>query len=175
MKETDLLPDGGSDDLRQKVRAISNTETFAKLDSRNQRLLAFVAQWYTAKPGQKIFSKDDRPDAAYICVQGKACLTFLEENGNQREISEVEPGRMIGDLAVIMNEPRQVNLIAKTEVTFLRIGAEEFRAVIENDNTVLLSLLHTVAGHLNSVAGLMSRIDPQHIPDQDNDQETEGA
>lgn len=175
MKESDLVPDGGSDDLRHKVRAISSTETFAKLDSRNQRLLAFAAQWYSAEAGQKIFSKDDRPDAAYICVQGKACLTFLEEDGSHREISLVEPGRMIGDLAVLLNEPRQVNLIAKTDVTFLRIGAEEFRSVIENDKTALLTLLHTVAGNMNMVAEVMSRIDPQHIPDMMNERAEEST
>ena len=41
-QDTDLVPDGGSDDLRRKLREISRTETFAKLDIRNQRLLAFA-------------------------------------------------------------------------------------------------------------------------------------
>lgn len=172
--ETDLVPDGGSDDLRQKLRAISGTETFAKLDARNQRLLAFAAQWYSAEAGQVIYSKDDRPDAAYLCVHGTANVTFLEDDGTHRVVSTAGPGRLIGDLSVIMQEPRQVNLIADSDVTFLRIGAEEFRAVIENDKTALLILLHTVAGHLHSVANLMSRIDPAHIPDFDDASETEG-
>jgi putative ABC transport system ATP-binding protein len=70
MKETDLVPDGGSDDLHSKLRAISGTETFAKLDGRNQRLLAFVAQWYSASAGQRIYSKDDRSDAVIFVSKG---------------------------------------------------------------------------------------------------------
>jgi putative ABC transport system ATP-binding protein len=162
-EETDLLSDGGSDDLRQKLRAISGTETFAKLSSRNQRLLAFAAQWYSAKAGQRIYAKDDQPDAVYLCVEGKASLMFPDDDGTGRIISTVEPGRLIGDLAVLTREPRQVDLTAETDATFLRIGAEEFRAVIENDKTALLTLLHTVAGHLQGAATVLSRVDPEYI------------
>jgi ABC-type multidrug transport system fused ATPase/permease subunit len=162
-QQKDLVPDGGSDDLRHKLRAISTTETFAKLDARNQRLLAFAAQWYTAKAGQQIYAKDDRSDAAYLCVEGTALLKLPSPDGSERLIATVEPGRLIGDLSVLTGEPRQVDLFAESDVTFLRIGAEEFMSVIENDKTALLTLLHTVAGHLQSAADVLSRVDPEHI------------
>jgi ABC-type multidrug transport system fused ATPase/permease subunit len=162
-KQTDFVPDGGSDDLRQKLRAISETETFAKLDGRNQRLLAFAAQWYNAKVGQRIYSKDDRSDAVYLCVEGTAELKFPDKDGSSRVISTVEPGRLIGDLSVLTQEPRQVDLVASSDVIFLRIGAEEFRSVIENDKTALLTLLHTVAGHLQGAASALSHVDPTYI------------
>ncbi len=152
MQDNDLVPDGGSDDLRRKLRAISQTDTFAKLDSRNQRLLAFAAQWYTAKAGQRIFSRDDKADAAYLCVSGSAQLYVMDDNGAAHAVSVVEPGRLIGDLSIIMKEPRQVDLVATTETTFLRIGAEEFRSVIENDKSALLTLLQTVGSHLQGAA-----------------------
>jgi CRP-like cAMP-binding protein len=38
------------------------------------------------------------------------------------------------------------------DCVFLRIGAEEFRTVIESDITVALHLLQTVSGHLSSAA-----------------------
>lgn len=163
LQETDLVPEGGSDDLRQKLQAISGTETFAKLDSRNQRLLAFAAQWYSVKAGQRVYAKDDHSDAVYLCVDGTASLMFPDDDGTRRVISRVEPGRLIGDLSVLTQGPRQVDLIAETDVTFLRIGAEEFRSVIENDKIALLTLLHTVAGHLQGAASVLSRVDPEYL------------
>ena len=54
-----------------------------------------------------------------------------------------------------MRENRQLDLIAVQDTTFLRIGADEFRSVVENDPRVAFSLLKTVSGHLQSAAELM--------------------
>jgi putative ABC transport system ATP-binding protein len=170
-QDVDLVPDGGSDDLRSKLRAISSTETFARLDARNQRLLAFAAQWFTAKAGEHIYSIGDKSDAVYLCVEGTASVIKTNEDGAVRVFSIVEPGRLIGDLSVITHEPRQVGLVAKNDVTFLRIGAVEFNAVIENDPTALLTLLNTVAGHLKSTSEALALADPEYynVPTESED------
>jgi putative ABC transport system ATP-binding protein len=141
-----------SEDLRRKLDVIQRNELFNALEPRAQRLLAFAAQWYEAPAGKIIFRTDDPADAAYLCLSGKAEMTFKDLEGTEQHISTVEPGRVIGDLAVILKKPRQVSLKAIEDTRFLRIGAEEFRSVIENDKEVLLNLLKTVAGHLTNAA-----------------------
>ncbi|KIN75340.1 ABC transporter, permease protein [Sulfitobacter noctilucae] len=147
--------DSASDDLRRKLRIISRDSLFSSLNGRNRRLLAFAAQWYTAYDGQTVFAVGDRSDAVYLCLSGRAELGTFGDDGVFHHISDVEPGRLIGDLAVILNEPRQLVLIAREEVQFLRIGAEQFRSVVESDKVLLLSLLRTVAGYLTAAADLM--------------------
>jgi ABC-type multidrug transport system fused ATPase/permease subunit/CRP-like cAMP-binding protein len=153
--------DAASGDLRRKLRIISSNEMFGGLDARSRRLLAFAAQWYEAEPEQVIFSIGERADAAYLCLSGRAEILWRDDDGVQHHISDIEPGRLIGDLAALLDQPRTLDLIAREHVRFLRIGAEQFRAVVESDRTVLLSLLRTVAGHLNSTADLLraARID----------------
>ena len=161
--------DEESDDLNRKLRAIARTELFSGLNSRNQRLLAFAAQWYKAEPGQRVFSMGDKPDAAYLCVAGTAELAFDTPEGIERVVTIVEPGRLIGDLAIILNDPRSLHLTAQSDVTFLRIGAEDFKSVLENDTSVLLSMLQTVSSHLNGVAELLRQANveiPHDEPDQ---------
>ncbi|MEO0379535.1 MAG: ABC transporter transmembrane domain-containing protein [Pseudomonadota bacterium] len=143
-----------SDDLNRKLRVIARTELFEGLNSRNQRLLAFAAQWYKAKQGQRIFTMNEKPDAAYLCISGSAVLSYDTEQG-ERTVTTVGPGRLIGDLAILTDEVRNLHLTATSKSTFLRIGASEFRAVVESDNTVLLSLLRTVSGHLTGAAQLL--------------------
>ncbi len=144
--------DTGTDDLSRKLKIISSTELFSRVDGRNQRLLAFSAQWYEVAAGQTIFARGQAPDAAYLCISGSASLNWLNEHGEMRSLSIVEPGRLIGDLAIITNEPRQLDLVALTDCSFLRIGAEELRAVIESDAGVAMRLLETVAGYLSTVS-----------------------
>ena len=144
-----------SDDLRRKLGVIQRSELFRPLEPRAQRLLAFAAQWYEAPAGAIVFNAGEPPDATYLCLSGKAELTFRDAEGVEQHISTVEPGRVIGDLAVILREPRQVTLKALEDTQFLRFGAEQFRSVIENDKAVLLSLLQTVGGHLAGAADVI--------------------
>ncbi len=173
--EEDLdLDERGADDLRRKMRIIASTPLFENLSPKNQRLLAFSAQWYKAEAGQVIFDFNQRADAAYLCLKGEGELRWPEMGPDDPPLTTITPGRLIGDLAIIMNEERQIRFTASQPSTFLRIGAEEFRAVMENDASVALSLLQAVAGHLLNLSsrvregGLM----PDVISAQNNETNT---
>jgi len=154
-RQDDLQDEDARQDLNRKLRVVAQTELFAGLDRKQQRLLAFSGQWYKVKEGQVIFEAEQEADAAYLCVKGLAGLYWPESEGDKHLVSEIAPGRLIGDLAVIHNEPRLLDLIAIEDSVFLRIGASELLAVIENDAMVAVSLLRSVAGHLsNAAAGL---------------------
>ena len=143
----------GGDDLQRKLRIIARTELFANLDPRSQRLLAFSAQWYKVPAGTRIFARNDPPDAAYLCIKGLAEMAFFDDDGQRkRRITTIEPGRVIGDLSIILDEKRPLDLIALEDSMFLRIGAPEYLSVVQNDVRVAFSLLQTVAGHLTSAA-----------------------
>ncbi|XDA98537.1 ABC transporter transmembrane domain-containing protein [Sulfitobacter sp. LCG007] len=147
--------DENATDLKRKLRAISNTDLFADIGPRNQRLLAFTAQWYNVPAGRRVFSMGEKPDAAYLCVSGRAILGYHDDEGEHHDITTVGPGRLIGDLQIILDEPRQNILEAVEDCQFLRIAADEFRAVIEHDPAVLMILLKTVARHLTGAVELM--------------------
>jgi putative ABC transport system ATP-binding protein len=165
----------GAADLRRKQRLIAGTELFGDLDERNQRLLAFSAQWYQASAGQIVFQVGGKPDAAYLCLEGSAEMHWPENDLGARPIASIGPGRLIGDLSIILDEPRQLNLISVTDTKWLRIGADELRAVIENDPAVAHSLLRTVASHLTGAAELLrhARLDQVGDPSKPLDQTTE--
>ena len=139
-------------DLNKKLQMVAQAELFANLDRKQQRLLAFSSQWYKAKADQTIFAAGEEADAAYLCVKGLSGLFWPESEENRRLITEVAPGRLIGDLAVIVKDERQLDLVAIEDSVFLRIGATELLAVIENDTMVASSLLRSVSGHLTNAA-----------------------
>lgn len=151
-RQDDLHDEDTRQDLNRKLRVIAQTDLFGGLDRKQQRLLAFSGQWYKVKTGQVIFEAGQEADAAYLCVKGLAGLYWPESESEQLLISEIAPGRLIGDLAVIQSEPRQVDLIAIEDSVFLRIGASELLAVIENDAMVATSLLRSVANHLRDAS-----------------------
>jgi len=153
VQEAEPRDDDARQDLNRKLNFVAQTEIFRDLDPKQQRLLAFSGQWYKTKAGQKIFSVGQEADAAYLCVKGKAGLYWPQGgDGEMMLVTEVLPGRLIGDLQVIQNLDRVMDLVAIEDTVFLRIGATELLAVIENDPMVATSLLRTVAGYLTNTA-----------------------
>ncbi|WP_102109663.1 ABC transporter transmembrane domain-containing protein [Oceaniglobus roseus] len=142
-------------DLNRKLGIIAQTDLFGGLDTRQQRLLAFSASWYRARAGQVIFRTGDEPDAAYLCVKGLAALYWPAASGDPLKITDVIPGRLIGDLGVIQNQGRLLDMIATEDCLFLRIGATELLSVIEHDAQVATLLLRTVATHLTTTTEAM--------------------
>jgi ABC-type multidrug transport system fused ATPase/permease subunit len=140
-----------SQDLARKLRALEETELFSGLNRRQLRLLAFGARWYSAEAGDAVFLKDDvASDGVYMITEGKAGLFLPQEGQADRKITTVGPGKLVGELGLIRKEPRALSMIAETELTCLRIGEEEFLAVVENDANTAFKLLQVVSGYVGN-------------------------
>ena len=140
-----------SQDLARKLRALEQTKLFSGLNRRQLRLLAFGARWYSAEVGDAVFRKDDvASDGVYMIIEGEAGLFLPQEGQEDRKITSVGPGNLVGELGLIRKEPRALSMIAETELTCLRIGEEEFLAVVENDANTAFKLLQVVAGYVGN-------------------------
>ncbi len=143
-------------ELDRKVRILSQVELLSKLDQSQLRLLAFGAKWFEKKPGEYFFRMGDAADGAYIFTSGNAELLFPTGVGRGEIIGIVEPGKLVGDLAVIMKKGRTLDMVAKTNITGLRIDKQDLTDIIENDAGVATSLLRTVAGYLQDAGQRIS-------------------
>ncbi|MEP1614627.1 MAG: ABC transporter transmembrane domain-containing protein [Roseobacter sp.] len=136
-----------SADLQNKVRALETTDMFMGLDRRQLRLLAFGAKWFSAKAGEGIFNIEDDPsDGVYLILSGTVEL-FKPQGSSRMPVAKVGQGKLVGELGLIRNVPRALSMRAETDVEALRIGAEEFLAVVENDAATSFKLLQVVAGY----------------------------
>lgn len=148
-RKEEIEDSDASQDLNRKIATLAKTDLFGKLSRKQLRLLAFGSQWYEAEPNRKIFTAGEEADAAYLCVKGLAGLYWPASNGETRLVSEIVPGRMIGDLSIMLSQQRSLHLIAIEDCVFLRIGANDLMAVIENDAMAASSLMRSVADNLS--------------------------
>ncbi len=143
--------DAASADLSRKVRALEATPLFSGLNRKQMRLLAFGARWYSAPKGEIVFHKgDSAKDGAYMMIEGEAGLYLPQEDATDTLIATVGPGRIVGELGLIRKVPRALTMTAETDITCLRIGEEEFLAVVENDAATAFKLLQVVAGYVSN-------------------------
>ena len=130
---------------------MEQTPLFSGLNRKQLRLLAFGARWFEAEAGEVVFRKGDEPtDGAYMVIEGEAGLYLPQEEGNDRLITTVGPGNLVGELGLIRKVPRALSMQAETPLICLRIGEEEFLAVVENDAATAYRLLQVVAGYVSS-------------------------
>ncbi|MDF1726812.1 MAG: ABC transporter transmembrane domain-containing protein [Sulfitobacter sp.] len=140
-----------SADLAQKLRALQGTDLFSGLARKQLRLLAFGARWYTARAGEYVFYKDDDPSSgAFLVIKGEAELLLPREDQEDLLIATSGPGALVGELGLIRNVPRALDMRAGSDLTCLRIGAEEFLAVVGNDARTAYKLLQVVAGYVTN-------------------------
>ncbi|WP_170610447.1 ABC transporter transmembrane domain-containing protein [Ruegeria arenilitoris] len=151
-KPEDVEEDSASSaDLARKLRALEQTPLFSGLDRRQLRLLAFGARWFNASAGEVIFLKDDQPtDGAYVVLEGEAGLYLPQPDGPDKLILTVGSGALVGELGLIRKEPRALSMIAETDLACLRIGEEEFLAVVENDAATAFKLMQVIAGYVSN-------------------------
>ncbi len=138
-------------DLARKLEALSSAPLFSGLKRKQLRLLAFGARWYKAAPGEYVFHKNDDPkDGAYMILDGEADLLLPVEGQDDTLIATVGAGALVGELGLIRSEPRALDMRAKSELSCLRIGEEEFISVVENDAATAFRLLQVVAGYVKT-------------------------
>ena len=151
--DADVTRDEGEETLSSeqadKIRILEQSDLFSTLDRKQLKLLAFGARWYSAQAGEYIFHKDDDPaSGAFLIIKGEADLLMPNPQGEDTLISTAGPSTIVGELGLIRNVPRALDMRAKTDLTSLRIGAEEFLAVVENDAATAFKLLQVVAGYV---------------------------
>jgi hypothetical protein len=137
-----------SADLARKVAALKQTDLFSGLAAKQLRLLAFGARWFEAPAGTRVFGRGDDPiDGAYMVLEGTAYMQLSVPNSPPKHVATIGPGQLVGELGLIRNEPRALDMIAADDLKCLRIGAEAFLAVVQSDAETAFKLLQVVSGY----------------------------
>ncbi len=156
--------DSALDELSAKMRVLSEMPLFSGVEPRQLRLLAYSADWVSARAGSRVFRAGVEADGAYILVSGAAELQWPGHRPGEQPITEVLPGRLIGDLSVIAAWPRAFDMVVTQDMRALRVGKRELQDLIEQDPAVANSLLRTVAGYLLHSAEELRRLRGEDEP-----------
>ncbi len=138
-------------DILVKLQAIKQTVFFSGVDQRQLRLLAFSAQTFAFEANEMIFDIGDDPsDGVYLILKGEADFFLPLEKGGEKLIRTAGPGSLVGELSLILGEPRTLSMRARSDVSGLRIGAEEFMSVVQNDASTSFKFLQLIAGYVSN-------------------------
>ena len=91
----------------------------------------------------------DPSDGAYLIMEGEADFILPKEDGEEQFIRTLGEGALVGELALVLGEPRSLSMRAKTKLSGLRLGGEEFLTVLRNDSQASFKMLQAVTRYLS--------------------------
>ncbi len=98
--------------------------------------------------GEVLFRQGDGGDAMYMLAAGQMDIQVQVSDGEERVLCTLEPNAIIGEVSLLLEEPRIATLVAHTEAELWRISREDFQRAIARSDRWASGLLLTVARNL---------------------------
>lgn len=102
--------------------------------------------------GDRIMRQGEQGDSVYFIEQGKAAVFVEKEGGKRFHVADRGPGEMVGEMALVTDEPRQADVIAATELRLWKLEREDFVALVRKHHDLQAFLTELVVSRLESAA-----------------------
>ncbi|MBF0530430.1 MAG: mechanosensitive ion channel family protein [Deltaproteobacteria bacterium] len=138
----------GMEELKKKplkTGLIKRIELFEVVDKKHLELMADSMREHFYAPQQMIFSQNQEGSSLFIVAEGLVNILIAEENGQNKLLSHIEPGKYFGEMSLLTGQPRTASAQAETEVICYEITKETISAII-NDEPAVLQKLSKVMG-----------------------------
>jgi CRP-like cAMP-binding protein len=106
--------------------------------------------------GDLIFSTGDSADAMYVVIDGDVDIRL-----NDVSIDIAHPGEIVGEMALIDQNPRSASVVALTAARLARINRRRFLYLIQNTPTFALDVMTVMAARLRRTNAVRERLSHQ--------------
>lgn len=102
----------------------------------------------TLRADEVLFSKGDLGDALYVVESGRVKMVGTDKDGQEVVFNQVGAGAVIGEMAIIDQQPRSAGVIALTETEMLKLSQEAFMRVLEEQPLLGMEISRNVIQRL---------------------------
>jgi CRP-like cAMP-binding protein len=140
--------------LEHDIMVLENVPLLGDLGRDALRLLAFSAQSQQLRPGDVLFERGSPADGGVVLVSGR--LVLLMADGSADKL--VGPATLLGELALIIENKRQVTAIAREPSRVLHIPRVLFHRMLGEYPDLAKGLRNHFASNLRRDAQAMETI-----------------
>jgi len=152
------------DDTGARGRGLlQSVSIFADLDAGSVGALERLAELRDYPAGAVIVSQEDRGEALFVLVKGKAKVVLYGDSGREIILSIFKaPGDFFGEMSLLDDEPRSATVIADEPSRLLVLSRRDFQAHIERHPRTALRVLQELSRRLrraDAVIGNLALLD----------------
>lgn len=127
---------------------LETSKLFCQLSPPELSALRHVARERAFAAGQEIFKEGDSGDGLYVVRDGLVEISGLVDQKVRLVFSQVGPGDVFGEMAVIENKPRSACAVAKTNTAVYFIPRAEMLTLVDRSPALALALLREISHRL---------------------------
>jgi CRP-like cAMP-binding protein len=130
----------------ERVLFLRKVPLFAELAPQDLQRVAAVVDERAFVDGETIADQGEPGDELYIVVDGEVrILRDDPDTGTGRELAVRRQGDVVGEMALITQEPRMASLVASGEVRTLRLGRAEFEGVLRERPDTAIAVIRVLS------------------------------
>lgn len=129
-------------DLQPYVGAINEVE-LADLE--------MSLEWYCVPAGATLFNQGDPASDIFFVTAGRLGV-FVETGKNAQLVAQIQPGELVGEMALISNERRSATVTALRETNVLRLPIGIADRLMSSNPKFMLILLRLLSSRLKSTS-----------------------
>ncbi len=154
---------GGSEFQQKLCRMIQDAAMFADLEWEQVEQLAGYMKLYQVEPNTVIFREGDRGEYLCLVIEGKVAVVKANEQGKYKTMYVVQPGRVVGEMAIVDGGPRSATCVAQDTSVLAILGRHAFGALVEAHPRLAVGVLQPLAVMLSQRLRRTSGLLVDHI------------
>lgn len=145
------------------VALLRRVPIFASMEAGALKLLAFSSTVLSFADGEVICNEGDPADGVYVIDEGTVEVSVERRGAQAAKVAVVGPHEVVGEIAVILNQPRTATVRALGPVTLVKIDSDIFLGIVTRNPEAALGVLRTLCERLSAMLrrfeDLASRLD----------------
>ncbi len=142
---------------------IRNVTLFKDLTEKETSAILKTATKKTIPAKTTFIQQGEESDAIYFVESGSVSIFRLNENGEEINISILGTGDIVGEMALIDQQPRSAFAKTLTESTFLVISSSNFSLLLNQYPTIAIRLLALFSQRLRQTDAHVEDIITQNL------------
>lgn len=133
-----------------KIQFLRQVALFRSLSDKALLDLSAITIEQTIPPKNMVFKEGDKGDALYIVKNGKVNVLKRNSSGADSVLVSLGKGAVIGDMAIIDDQPRSASIATIQETTFLILTKDDFRNLLAEVPEISFQILKMTTERLRA-------------------------
>jgi CRP-like cAMP-binding protein len=127
-----------------KVELLKRIPLFEQCSKKDLRDIAKVTEEIAFDEGAVLIEEGERGREVFVVVSGKLDVS----RRGDKSLGNVGAGQVVGEIALLSNQPRSATVTAASAVSVLRIGDSDFVDLLERMPLLWLKITRTLADRI---------------------------
>ncbi|MEQ1889897.1 MAG: cyclic nucleotide-binding domain-containing protein [Alphaproteobacteria bacterium] len=135
--------------LNDEVEILRRVLLFSGIEPAKLKLLAFTSERINFAEGQSLMRQGEMGNTAYLILSGEADV-LVDAGGGPVRVANVGRNSLVGEMAILRDQPRTATVTAATEVETLKITKESFFQLIEDSPKIAVEMMRILVKRLET-------------------------